>query len=319
MKKWLLGSCLGLICLLILGIYLFIPSKMTISIISLVSRPSNPVFRNLSFENKWRQWFPVDSARSSANGSGMGTGFFYKEYVYRNIKPVNSAVSVTVSDGTDSINTNILIFQIPGDSTVIRWESNISTGLNPVKRVQTYQKALVLKKNMDFILKRFRSFVGDTRNIYGLNIEEVSTRDTLLACIKTVTPVYPTNVYIYRQINIIKDFIQKQKANESGAPLLNVTGLADKSYQVRLAIPVQGKIREEGDVFIQKMVPGNFMSARIKGGPAAINSAIYQMNLYIDDYNKTIMSTPFQSLLTDRSILADSSQWLTGIYFPVIK
>jgi hypothetical protein len=42
-----------------------------------------------------------------------------------------------------------------------------------------------------------------------------------------------------------------------------------------------------------------------------------QMKNYISDYQRTVMAIPFQSLVTDRRKEADTTKWLTKLYFPI--
>ena len=101
--------------------------------------------------------------------------------------------------------------------------------------------------------------------------------------------------------------------------MINVLRANGTSYQLMVALPVNRKLPGNADVFPEKMVRGNFMSAEITGPAGRIDSAIRQMAVYFEDHQKIAMAIPFQSLITNRKIASDSNTWVTRIYFPVLK
>jgi hypothetical protein len=44
---------------------------------------------------------------------------------------------------------------------------------------------------------------------------------------------------------------------------------------------------------------------------------LHQIQLYIQDYHRTLMALPFQQLITDRSAEPDTTRWITDIYVPL--
>ena len=60
------------------------------------------------------------------------------------------------------------------------------------------------------------------------------------------------------------------------------------------------------------------MTGEVTGGQKEIEEAQKQMELYITDYQRSIIAIPFQMLITDRTREPDSSKWITRIYFPVV-
>jgi hypothetical protein len=66
------------------------------------------------------------------------------------------------------------------------------------------------------------------------------------------------------------------------------------------------------------MKGGNILSGEVIGGPQEIDAATKQFELYIHDYQRTIIAIPFQMLITDRTKEPDSTKWITRIYYPVV-
>ena len=65
------------------------------------------------------------------------------------------------------------------------------------------------------------------------------------------------------------------------------------------------------------MVLGNILVGEVKGGLSTILNAEKQLANYVFDYGKASPAIPFQSLVTDRSLEADSSKWITRLNYPI--
>jgi len=66
------------------------------------------------------------------------------------------------------------------------------------------------------------------------------------------------------------------------------------------------------------MKGGNILTGEVTGGQEQIEQAQKQMELYISDYQRSIIAIPFQMLITDRTKEPDSTKWVTRIYYPVV-
>jgi len=67
---------------------------------------------------------------------------------------------------------------------------------------------------------------------------------------------------------------------------MNADQQGDGQFRLMVAIPVNHLIPGKGAIFQQKMIPGAFMVADVKGGESAVTKAQYQMRLYFADYKK---------------------------------
>jgi hypothetical protein len=76
---------------------------------------------------------------------------------------------------------------------------------------------------MDEALKKFQTFVEHTENIYGLQIQETSTTDTLLVATRFTSTTFPTNQLVYSNIDKLRAYASAAGANISGAPMLNIS------------------------------------------------------------------------------------------------
>ena len=169
---------------------------------------------------------------------------------------------------------------------------------------------------MQVILTNMDHYLSNRDHIYGMHIEKISTTDTFLVALKSTHNVYPTTKDVYTLINTLKKYIAAQGAEITNAPIMNVTQRESALYELMVAVPTNKALQPSGDILYRRMVPGNFMSAEIKGGDATVKEAMWQMHLFMTDYERTVMAIPYAKLVTDRSMEPDTSKWVTRIYQP---
>jgi hypothetical protein len=300
MKKWIIALCV-LIVLSVIGIYLLIPSNLSVSTVRGLNCTANGTFRTLSDQSKWTKWLPPS--------------FDTNKYTIDN-RLVNT-LHITIHSEIDSIKSIIQLLPFSPDSTIIQWQCEIPTSNNPFNRIQRYQKAVAIKNDMDEILDHLRSFVEKPQNIYGFDIQRTTFTDTLLMATKTTLKNYPTIPETYQLINSLKTHIAQKNALQTGDPMQNVTPLDSNQFQVMVALPVNKVLADAQPFFPRRMIPGSFMKAEVKGGPQTIKEALRQMQLFFSDHRKTAMAIPFEYLVTDRMAEPDTSKWITRIYAPV--
>ncbi|MEO6001213.1 MAG: hypothetical protein ABIN89_30455 [Chitinophagaceae bacterium] len=311
MNKWipvLLTCCI----ILISGIYLFIPAKLSVSNNKIINCTINGANRFLLDETKWIKWWPAGNATVS-NINNTKIPFNYEKYSFEINKIMYNKILVTISDENGQIKTNINILPVNMDTIVTQWQYIIATSLNPVKRIIQYQQAKMLKKNMEAILSELKSFLEKKSNIYGADIHEIISSDSTLITTKLITTTYPVTTEIYQLIKTLRNYISSQQANENNYPMLNVKKVSDSQFETMVAIPVDRKLEGSGKIFFSRFVPWRTLVAEVKGGNWTTEEARRQMQLYIHDYNRTPYAIPFQSLITDRSLQTDTLKWVTKI------
>jgi hypothetical protein len=66
------------------------------------------------------------------------------------------------------------------------------------------------------------------------------------------------------------------------------------------------------------MVLGNILVAEVKGGVYTAEKAIEVLSVYANDKKRISPAIPYQSLVTDRMQVSDTSKWITRLFYPVI-
>lgn len=308
MKKWLWVT-VAVIIAAFASVYIFIPAQLNIVQITPINCTVNGAYRVLSSPDKWQHWWPGKQTNSNT--------FYYNNGSFSLTQKLLNSIEINIQQ-KELITTSALhLFPAAGDSTILNWSCNIATGSNPFKRIHHYRQAMALKNNMDSVLGHFKTFAEKKENIYGISFNITMFRDSLLISTKSVQKDYPNVSTIYAQINALKKYSASHQAKQTAPPLMNLTWLNPMGYQLMTALPVDREVPASGQFFNQRIPLNRFWVTRVQGGPASVDHAILQFQLYVQDYKRTVMALPFQQLITDRSVEPDTSRWVTDIYFPL--
>lgn len=314
MKKILI-AILSLISLSIICIYVFIPDQITISRVEEVESSDRIIANFISESRNRNQWWPKDSSTKLSNPDTTTQQF--KGYQYQ-FKP-GSLSSVNIQISKSDLQTNSVITWMPEAKSTykISWRTAIEASKNPLLRFRQYQAARKLKDNMNLILDNFLSYIVNSKNIYGINIERKMVKDTILATSTMVSSSYPETEKVYKLIEEVKLYAGNKGSKPVNIPMLNISKDPHGGYQTMVAVPINKNIEPGNRIKINHMVPGNILVTEIKGGRGNIANGFNQLKVYINDFKLTSPAMPFESLVTDRTKEPDTSRWVTRIYYPI--
>lgn len=312
MKKWLI-IIVVLLGLLITFVYVFLPKEVDSSNIQRLSCSINSVTRYVINENKWLKWWPGTVTHDSVTNKDV---FDYNGFRYSVI--ANKYNAIEIETKSDELAVDGMIFFLPFglDSVQVEWKYGLATNWNPINRINLHLEAKKIDKNIRDILKSMKAFLDKPENVYGMHIDQVTVKDTILVTTNFSSPEYPSTQKVYDLINGIKGYIAANNAKETNFPMLNVwqdSGL----YKTQVAIPVNVVIPQNNTHLIKRMVPGKILVAEIKGGEYSAREALRQMHLFMTDNQLSAPAIPFESLVTNRMEEPDTLKWITKIYYPV--
>jgi hypothetical protein len=308
MKKWLWVTA-AVIIAAFASVYIFIPGQLNVAQTIPINCTVSGAYRVLSTEDKWQHWWPGLQSNSNT--------FHYNNGSFSITQKLRNSLEIYIQQREIITTSALHLFPAAGDSAILNWSCNISTGSNPFKRIQRYRQAVALKNNMDSVLSHFKTYAEKKENIYGITFRETIFRDSFMVSMKSFYSDYPAVAAVYSTINALRQYSTSHQAKQTGKPLMNITPLNPFGYQLMTALPVDRQLPENGQFFNQRIPLNRFWVTRVQGGTAAVNHAILQFQLYVQDYQRTVMALPFQQLITDRSAEPDTSRWVTDIYFPL--
>ncbi|HET6994554.1 MAG TPA: GyrI-like domain-containing protein [Chitinophagaceae bacterium] len=310
MKKLLL-VLVGLVIVLVLWVYLFIPSTIKLHGSMQIEASRNGLFRKLEQVENWKQWWP---------GTSAGNETFTLHGI--NFKPGETKVlSIPLLIDASDLSGTVELTFIPNktDSTIIQVEATVPVPSNPLRRVKTYLQSRKLKPSLPEILEALNKTYSKIANVYDYDIRKERVVDSVLVFTSEETKGYPSVEKIYSLVDQLKMYIKTQSAIETGFPMQNIYTSDSLNYLVKVAIPVNKRLPDT-DKFRYKWMlgGGNILITEVKGGQNEINKAYGQILNYISDYNRTAPAISFESLVTDRRKEPDSNKWITRIYYPVM-
>ncbi len=312
MKKLLLLIIL-IICVLFLASYLFFPKTIIASNVESINCNSASLTRFFMDENKWQKWWPGSFVQNSATGN---ISFNYKNIEYRVTgKKYNTLFILATGNGL-TINETIFVIPVNNDTNKIEWKYSLETNANPINRINLFIQTKKINNDLSNILKKIKQFLSKNENVYGLTIDQLQVKDTILISSKSSSLIYPSTFTVYKIIDSIKNYIVLNNAKETNYPMLHVWKDSGQ-FHTTIAIPVSKTIPENKKFFIKRMVPGKILVAQVKGGAATADEGLNQLGLFIDDYHLSSPAIPFEMLVTNRMQEKDTTKWITKIYYPV--
>ena len=256
-------------------------------------------------EKKWGQWWP---GTSGDNPKGLPV-FSYNNILYTLEDKTTNSFVITISSGGQSFKTNLNFIRTAPDSIIISWGG---TFRRPLK-----QEAL--EKDLTFILDCIEQFYSNEENIYGMEIRQEKVVDSLLISTYKILNHPPSAADIYTMIDELKEYARINRAEQTGYPMLNVLTKDSMEYLTRLAIPVNRKLPNKGNISYKWMLGGgNILITEVRGGPFQIRKAFHEMENYVNDHRRVAPAIPFESLVTDRRQQKDTTLWITRVYYPVM-
>ncbi|MFT4152761.1 hypothetical protein [Parafilimonas sp.] len=311
MKNFFILAAL-IACIALTALYFIIPGNIVIDTRTSANVKYPSVLRVLQDSTKWKQWFPGKAAGA--------TTFDYKGRQYAIGNLMYSAVEIGIICNKNQCQSRINIFPLTGDSSVIEWKVEMSSGNNPFTKIKTYLLARKTDNDIKAILSTLKNFIQSAKNIYGFDIRRTTLSDATLVSTKIVLPEYPSTGQVYALIDELKKYIQSQKAKEHNYPMLNVTKIKDSGYVVVVGIPTNIPLPANGNIQPKRlmMIRDKTLVTEVIGDTSMINKAWQAVSNYMQDYELSAPVISFEQLITDRKQQADSTKWVTRIFCPVI-
>jgi hypothetical protein len=298
---------IGTIC-----IYIFIPTDLAISEAQVLPFPVKMANRSFNDTAIRKKWWPENNVVGDKGvlSTRISNKFLKPDEIYFQYIPIGK--------GPGTLNSSFNITELNRDSAVLNWNCTINCSFSPIDRIWKYLRAVRIKKAMNKIIDSFVDFTMHESDVYGTAINKIHVEDSLLISTKKIFENYPRVASIYEMVRSLQDYLISQNATQTNPPMLNIIEVDRLHYQAMVAIPISRPIPENEDNKIKRMLYGGFLlTTEVKGGVAEVNNAMKQLDHYRKDHDMLSPAIPYQSLITDRSEVSDSSKWITRVFYPV--
>lgn len=290
------------------GIYIYIPSTISINGSVVVITAERHTAEFLTTNAGWKAWWPGEKSKDEKT-------YRYRGNTYKLTNLSNSGPSLVSLGNNKPI--NITFIGVDKESTRVTWTSTLTTSSNPLKRIKQYEEIAGLTKNLDELLQRLKQFLDDDKNVYHIRVKVQKVKDSVILTTNTVLKQRPDMQQVYKLIAILKQQVEQRHGVETGPPMLNVHQSGINEFEVMVGIPISKSIKTDGQASIHKMVLGNILVAEVKGGLNTVQSAINSLDTYRKDHSLVSPAMPYQSLITNRLTERDTAKWITKIYCPI--
>ncbi|MET3979372.1 hypothetical protein ABIB62_001958 [Mucilaginibacter sp. UYP25] len=307
-KPFLISFCILLLAFI--SIYFIIPQKIKTTHIVQIDATDVNVAKFLVNKKPWDKWWP---GKHSASNPDL---FTYNGIEFLLQKNTNSGIDVIIDPKGINLTGNISYLASSDEVCKVTWVTQTMSELNPISRVTGYLKIKQETKNIDSILSRFKQFMQQDSNIYGITVAAEKIKFPIVIATTTNTTSYPSVKIIYAAIADLKTQVSGQNAMELDSPMVNIHQV-DNGYQVMVAIPINKLITPSKGSVINKLPKGgNLLTTQVKGGFHTVEIAFNQLKKFQENKGLKSPAMPYGSLLTNRLREPDSAKWVTKIYYP---
>jgi hypothetical protein len=297
----------------LISIYVFIPKDLKVSKVMAVNCSINAGKRFIMDTSQWIKWWPTSDAKTGSNQT-----LVWNQASHQANAALFNGMGLQTVFKEHSIKGELIFAQLGLDSMAIFWNYQLSSGWNPIKRMEDYFFMKDLKEAISGPFKGLQAFLESKEKVYGMQIVQDMVKDTILVSTKRILSKEPSQETVFEMIQQLKNYAQQTGAKQTGFPMLNVTVLDSTHFQTMVALPVDKQIPETANFSWKRMVAGKILIGEVKGGVSCADNAMKQMQLYVQDYHITSPAIPFYSFVTDRALEKDSTKWITRIYYPVM-
>jgi len=313
MNRLLIALTMGIVIVLVLP-YLYIPSTIRKSMLAIIPANQKAAQTFLLGDNQWGAWWP---ASSTATPDSVAGTYYYNGHSFKAGKKYLSGLDLVTDYNSDPTKCVWTIIPMGKDSVKILWEYELEASNNPIKRMGQRSHTRQLQIDMAVILQQLASFLSDEQNTYGIKVSRTMVTDTLLLTTKATLNHEPDAGSIYELIHQLQQYVAKAGASVTNPPILNRRKIDSTHTEVMVALPINKELKSSGNIVFKNMVRGNLLTTEVKGGPGTVNNALRQLENYLVDHRYESPAMYFESLVTDRIQQADTSKWITRIYYPV--
>ena len=306
MKKWILLITIVLAA----GIFFLLPAEQTLTQSFDAPVPVSATTRLISDLRQWDAWWPGEKLNDSTFKSGK------REFSVGKIM-LTSFDATSRKDETE-ISLNVRQTPSSGDQTRITLFSSYRFSENRLKRLAQYPDYLSWKKEFSAFAGQLHDFFTDIRKVYGCNIEKQKVPNSPHVALIQSYPEHPTWDEVYGLIDELRQYVISQNATVVNDPIMNIF-IDEGKFKVMVAVATNRVLPSSGRFMLKEMVLGNILVAEVKGGSDKVRECQTQMENYVRDFQKSSPAIPFQRLITDRSRVKDSTQWITTVNYPVFE
>ena len=298
--------------LLAVVIYVLVPSEKQVVRNLKIPVSQAAVMRLLSDTGKWKEWWPEYEKGGVATGTGQ-IGNLQLQLLRSEITDVT--LQWQHADGSQL--SLMQVIPLSRDSAALLWKTLLDSSNLPHHRIKRYSLRNRIDDAMQSVLTALRVYATNPENVYGFLPEPGKVQDTVFLSTKSYYDTLPGPMEAYRLIEPLEKIAKLNKVEVKRAPMMHIRPDAGGKYLLMVALPIQKVIAVSGSVQLKRMILGNLLTATVNGGHYEVLQMFPMFEAYKEEHGFTSPAIPYMELVTDRRLVADSSQWVTRFCYPV--
>lgn len=323
LKKLLIG--LAVIILLLFIVSLFLPSSLKVTRSSTINSPLSVVFNQVNILKNWEHWsawskmpgmeitYGDQKAGASAyyswtspNGNGKLT---IKESV------PGKLIKNELDFGEMGMGYGTWNFEPDGEAVKVTWMFDTDIGSNPLKKLQGLMMDYFIGKSMDEGLGGVKSISESVKKIVET---EVPGTDYALTH-KSSCNMKDISKQLGASYATIMQVMNTDSAEMIAMPfcIYHKWDEGKGTVDLEAGIAINKKVEASGEVNSVSYEPTKAIAAHYYGDYVDLGVAHEAIDTYIEWNNRQVNGSPWEQYMTDPGSEADTSKWLTVIYYPI--
>ncbi|WP_420577193.1 SRPBCC family protein [Ekhidna sp.] len=329
----IIGIIILVVLVIGLGIIVFGSSEVHLEREISIDAPVEAVFREVNGFRTFDQysaWSEIDTtATVIIEGPASGVGARYR-WDSENSDLGKGSIEIIESDENMMVTSKMNFEGFEGEPTV-SWILNEEDGTTSV--VYTYDwvdisglwKFFALgTENMlgpmyERTLTKLKTRI-ETRPDFTYDIEQVETDAQPYIGVKASSSIDPVEIGSAMEggFGQVMTYMSSNDIEMAGAPISIVLSYNETSTEMICGIPTAELVEvDDANIMSDYTYEGIAVKAIHKGDYALMESAYNDLMDYMSYYGYDENGSPWEVYVTDPSIVTDTAEWITEIYFPV--
>ncbi|MFM7671978.1 MAG: hypothetical protein ACKO6Q_05220 [Bacteroidota bacterium] len=307
MKKW--GWPIGGVIAALIVFSMFLPATSVTRNSRAVNCTNEALTRWTVNPTNWKAWWPGEVLNDST--------IQYKGNPYHIEIILLNGFKALRADRTERIEFQF-IPQL-GDSSELIVTRTQAIGWNPIGRIYHWAEKKLTGHSSDPLLDNLTFFFDSPEKVYGFSVKRDKVIHVSWMSGKRLYDHEPTSNETSELLTALRTYIESQQGVIQADPILNVRSLNENSYELMVAYPTDRNLTPNATFTVKNMIPGFLMVGEVRGGPKTIQLAEQNLDLYMRDHKLQSPAISFQTMITDRSKITDTSKWITRLNYPVFN
>ncbi len=315
------------------GVAYLLPAHMKIERSALVNASQEVVFEQVNTLKNWESWSPwhkIDPAMKLVYSElPAGEGAYY-EWESNNPKAGAGKLTIKKVFASDSLlvemefkgqgNASILFsFKAAENGTNVTWTMISDLGMNPVARYMGLIMKSDVENDFESGLANMNTVCENLPKAPSIVVEEKMIPAQKYIAIYDSCSMQDMPKKMGEMFTLLMEFAKKNKIQPSNAPFALYLRYTETMTYFETGLPVAKDVKGKGNIGMRNMEAADALMTVHTGSYNNLSQTYDKFMKWIAFNKKQVVGTAIEVYVTDPATEADTSKWVTEIYFPIKK